>query len=258
MRVRAGAVSDVGRVRRINEDAHLADLDRGLFVVCDGMGGEAAGDVASRTAIDTIAATLTAPVAASDETAGGYRSRTIQLREAIRAANARIRDRARQEPALAGMGTTVVAAWLSDSVASLAHVGDSRAYLWHDGQLERLTTDHSFVEEDVRAGRLDRESSLQAEHQNVLLRALGGGDEVDVEIGEAPVQPGSRLLLCSDGLTRMVPESAMATALGAGGEPAQICQALVDAANGNGGVDNVTVIVVEIPRRSWSQWLSRR
>jgi protein phosphatase len=145
------------------------------------------------------------------------------------------------------MGTTMVGVWLDQNIASLAHVGDSRAYLFHDDQLEPVTKDHSLVEAQVQAGLIDREQSLKSEHQNILLRALGREPVVEVELGEVPMQPGDVLLLCSDGLTRMVPDKAIAAALAKGrGDPQGVCDRLVAAANANGGQDNVTVIVVEI------------
>lgn len=265
MKLRVGAATDIGRVRKLNEDAFAARAEQGLFVVCDGMGGSAAGEVASRMAVETVVAALNGPpppkprrsstkpdaAGAADEGGDGYLPRTIRLGEAVRQANHAIYAQAQDDSAQAGMGTTLVGVWLADNIVSVAHVGDSRAYLWHNHQLEALTTDHSLVEAEVRAGLIDRETSLQSEHQNILLRALGREPDVEVELNEVPIQPGDYLLLCSDGLTRMVAESALAEAIVSHREPQRICDVLIASANDNGGVDNVTVVVVEVIDRWW-------
>lgn len=261
MRLRVGAATHVGRVRVLNEDAHALREDQGLFVVCDGMGGEAAGEVASQMAVETILEQLNdgaRAAAAAGPGEDGYLPKTNRLAEAVRRSNQFIYDQAQKDARQAGMGTTVVGAWLEHNVASLAHVGDSRAYLWHAGDLEALTSDHSLVEAQVRAGLIDREQSLKSSEQNVLLRALGREPEVDVELNEVPVQAGDYLLLCSDGLTRMVPEPAMADAIARFRAPQPICDELIDVANRNGGADNITVIVVEVEggwwQRLWNRW----
>ncbi|OFW26887.1 MAG: hypothetical protein A3H97_21805 [Acidobacteria bacterium RIFCSPLOWO2_02_FULL_65_29] len=263
MRLRVGAATDVGRQRTNNEDAYASLPDQGLFVLCDGMGGTAAGEVASRLAVDTIvgqlkAAESTGRADPSGEGEDGYLLETAQLAEAVRRSNRSIYEQAQQNAGQAEMGTTVVGAWIRQNMASLAHVGDSRAYLWHGHRLEALTNDHSLVEARVQAGLLDREESLKSEDQNILLRALGREPDVDVDLHEVPLQPGDYLVLCSDGLTRMVPDGEMAEAIARVREPELICRHLVDAANRNGGVDNITVIVVEVEegwwRRLWNRW----
>jgi protein phosphatase len=167
MRLKVGAATSVGRVRPINEDAYATDADRGFFVVCDGMGGAAAGEVASQLAVDTIAAQLKAGTI-KPGTYRGFQPRTAQLGRAVEEANRVILERSRIDAAHAGMGTTVVAVWIGEGLASIAHVGDSRAY--HSGQegFESVTRDHSLVEAQVQAGLIDREQSLKSEHQNIL------------------------------------------------------------------------------------------
>jgi serine/threonine protein phosphatase PrpC len=248
MRLRVGAATDRGRVREMNEDVYGVRLNEGLFVVCDGMGGCLAGEVASRMAVDTILQELddsahegAASQVREDE---GYLSQTSRLAEAVRRSNQVIYDRAQQDPQQTGMGTTMVGAWISDHIASVAHVGDSRAYLWRRNALEPLTRDHAL-----------------ADQQNVLLRVLGRNPDVDVELNEVPVQQGDYLVLCSDGLTRMVPEDAVANAIVDIRDPQTICNHLIDAANRNGGQDNITLVVVEV-RRSWwwrvaDRWLGK-
>jgi protein phosphatase len=257
MRLRVGAATSIGKVRQINEDAFLAKAEQGLFVVCDGMGGAAAGEVASQLAIDTIGARLNGSAggtaadggslgAEASAKAAHFNARTIQLGDAIQEANRAILVRAQADASQAGMGTTVVGAWAEAGVVSLAHVGDSRAYLANASGFEGVTSDHSLVEAQVQAGLINREESLQSEHQNILLRALGREENVEVELAEITVAPGDRLLLCTDGLTRMVGDAELAAALDRfRGEPQQACDFLIDAANTNGGPDNITVVIVE-------------
>jgi serine/threonine protein phosphatase PrpC len=246
MRLKVGAATSVGRVRPINEDAYSTDPELGMFVVCDGMGGAAAGEVASRLAVDTIGAQVKdRPLKAG--TQRGFQPRTAQLRRAVEEANRAILERSRNDEEHAGMGTTVVSMWIGDRVASIAHVGDSRAYFSGAEGFESLTRDHSLVEAQVRAGLISREQSLKSEHQNILLRALGREPDVEVELNEVTLGAGDRLLLCTDGLTRMVNDDALADALERfRGDPQAACNHLVAAANDGGGPDNITVVVVEI------------
>lgn len=261
MRLRVGAGTDRGRARAINEDAYGVRTGQGLFLVCDGMGGAAAGEVASRLAADTILDRLKAAgredADGASASGGGYLPRTTRLGDAVRRSNEVIYDRGQSDPRCADMGTTVVSAWVRHSIASVAHVGDSRAYLWHEHHLERLTWDHSLVEEQLRAGILDREASLQSADQNVLVRVVGGARDVDVELTEVPVRPGDYLLLCSDGLTRMVPDAELSGAIARLRDPQRICDYLIEAANQNGGADNITVVVVEVVEAWWRRLQTR-
>jgi len=246
MRFKVGAATSVGQVRPINEDAFLVEEDRALFVVCDGMGGAAAGEVASLLAIQTIGA-YARDGAIGNGTHRGFQPRTAGLGRAVEEANRAIIQRAQQDSANAGMGTTVVAIWIGEGLASIAHVGDSRLYVRHAYGFEALTSDHSLVEAQVQAGLIDREQSLKSEHQNILLRALGREPDVEVELGEATLAVGDRLLLCTDGLTRTVTDEGLAAALDRFvGDPQGACDHLIAAANDNGGPDNVTAVVVEV------------
>ena len=275
MRLRVGAATNKGRVRDINEDVFVLRAAQGLFVVCDGMGGGPDGEVASRIAADTIVQQLGGGFSAERVGDDGRRSgpsqskgsvdgllpQTMRLAEAVRFSNGVVYRHGHDDPRRAGMGTTVVGAWLEDHVASVAHVGDSRAYMWHEGRLQPLTRDHSLVEALVSEGVIASSNRLSASQQNVLLRVLGGQPEVEVDVREIPVQPGDYLLLCSDGLTRMVPESALSEAIGRIRHPQRICDHLVDAANRNGGTDNITVVVVQVAdgwrRRLTNLWKRR-
>jgi len=261
MRLRVGAATDPGRVRAMNEDVYMVRRDEGLFLVCDGMGGCPAGDVASRMAVEAILEdlneSLREPSASHVREDEGYRFQTSRLADAVRRSNQVIYEQAQQDPRQAGMGTTMVGAWISDHIASVAHVGDSRAYLWRRNCLEPLTRDHSLVEAQVRAGVLDREAGGRSAQQNILLRVLGRDPDVDVELNEVPVQQGDYLVLCSDGLTRMVPEDAVAHAILDLRDPQTICNHLIDAANRNGGADNITLVVVEVRSRWWRRVADR-
>ncbi|HEV3141540.1 MAG TPA: Stp1/IreP family PP2C-type Ser/Thr phosphatase [Vicinamibacterales bacterium] len=257
MQLRVGAATDIGRVRVHNEDAYASLEEHGLFVVCDGMGGEAAGEVASQMAIDTIVDELKNGSRETPPDPDGFRTQTTRLGAAVRRSNYSIYDAAQKDARQARMGTTVVGAWIAEDIVSLAHVGDSRAYLWQRGHLEPLTSDHSLVEMQVKAGILTRESALQHQDQNILLRALGREPDVDVELNEVPVQAGDYVLLCSDGLTRMVPEPDMSSTIADIRDPQEICEELIAAANRNGGADNVTVVVVEVVGGWWSEFVNR-
>ncbi len=260
MQLRVGAATDVGQKRSLNEDAFASNPVRGFFVVCDGMGGAAAGEVASQMAVETIEQYLNGggPAAAASGDASGYLPRTQRLAEAVHASNRAIYEKAQEDRKKAGMGTTVVGAWIGDSIASIAHVGDSRAYLWHQQKLEPITEDHSLVEAQVKAGLLRRDQVEESKQRSVLLRALGQEAAVEVDVTEVPLRPGDYLLLCSDGLTRVVPDTGLARAIDTLRDPQRICDYLIETANRNGGPDNITVVVVHVAGTFWQQvwdWL---
>ena len=221
---------------------HIARGDQRLFVVCDGMGGAAAGEVASRIAAETIVHHLSHVERREMPTAGTGRllPHTAHLVDAVRQSNAAIYRQAKHNEQQAEMGTTVVSAFIDRSIAGVAHVGDSRAYLWYDGRLVRLTADHSLAGSD-----------------HVLIRALGRQPDVDVAVSEVPLQAGDYLLLCSDGLTRMVSDDLLADAIARVRDPQGICDDLTEAAIGGGGTDNITVIVIQV-LGSWRQRVSMR
>jgi serine/threonine protein phosphatase PrpC len=249
--VSAFGLTDVGRKRRHNEDAYLLDAERGLFVVADGMGGHAAGEVASRITVESIQEYI----AATDEQQEsswpfGFNSRVSlegnRLTTAVEKANEKVMRAVQNRPELKGMGTTVVAALFDAERATLVHVGDSRAYLFRDGELRRLTDDHSWVQEQVNAGILSEDEAKSHPLKNVVTRALGGAAHVSVDLIEVPVRPGDRFLLCSDGLTGMVPDEDLFAHFRSEGDLEKTVRQLVDMANDRGGVDNVTAILVEV------------
>lgn len=243
MRLRAFGMSDVGRRRESNEDHFLVDAERGLFAVADGMGGHAAGEVASRLAIDALRGFFDAePGEGADP---GDESAVRRLREAVVAANRNICDAISGHEERRGMGTTVVALLADRDRAVIGHVGDSRVYLLRDGRLRRLTSDHSWVNEQVRMGFLTDDAAQRHPMRNIVTRALGSRQDVSVDLAEEPVRPGDVFLLCSDGLNTMLPDDAIEALLRhAAEEPPVACRSLIEEANRRGGEDNVTVVVV--------------
>jgi protein phosphatase len=253
MPVQWAATTHPGIRRTSNEDAYCSRPDLGLFIVADGMGGHVAGEVASKIAVDAIEqfigqtaqddSTLTWPHPI-DPILGVDGSR---LKSAFHLANRRLADEVAAAVDLRGMATTASTVLLKDErKAMLAHVGDSRIYLFRDNELERMTDDHSWVEEQMRAGLLSPLEARQHPWRNVVTRALSGGDDPEVDVKEVQLQPGDRLLLCSDGLSSVVPDERIEEILRAQPVPTEACQALVDEANGAGGPDNVTTLILQI------------
>jgi PPM family protein phosphatase len=225
--------TDTGRQRRGNEDSSFARPP--LFVVADGMGGAQAGEVASKIAVDTFERGL--PDDGSTEE---------RLAACVQVANKQIYERSRSEHESAGMGTTLTAAYLDDAGVSIAHVGDSRAYLFRGGKLQRLTRDHSLVGELVRQGKLTEEQAEEHPQRSIITRALGPEPTVDVDTSTYPARAGDVLLLCSDGLTSMISEERIAEILGSTEDLPGAADQLIDEANAAGGRDNITVILFRL------------
>jgi serine/threonine protein phosphatase PrpC len=261
----SSGLSDVGRVRTNNEDSFRIVEALNLFILSDGMGGEAHGEVASAMAVDVINKYCEAEKEDSgetvlDEVPANISSRTRRLKNAVAQANFQIFQAAQKNPEQRGMGATITALWLKDTVLSIAHVGDSRAYLLRSGNLQQLTNDHSLVAEQVRRGLITPQQAEESEMQSVLLRALGAHPEVEIDVDEVGIIPRDVLLLCSDGLTRMVTEPEIAGALQAETVPSTAAERLIALANENGGIDNVTVIVVRFEddaNKGWFSWMRR-
>lgn len=226
--------TDTGRQRRVNEDAFHARAP--LFVVADGMGGAQAGEVASGTAVEIISSGI-APE-------GGTVAQ--RLTDAVRQANSRIHELSVSDDDRAGMGTTLTAAWVGEKDVTLVHVGDSRCYRWRDGQLERLTDDHSLVEEMVRQGRLTPEEAAVHPQRSIITRALGPEDHVEPDTITVPARGDDLFLLCSDGLTSMIGEGEIAEVLASTDDIEAAGRALVDRANEAGGRDNITVVLFRL------------
>ena len=262
MQIVSGGVTSVGRVRANNEDSFRIVDELGLFVLSDGMGGEAHGEIASALAVETIVKHCLETESDPAMTVFGdmpaqWSEKTRRLSSAVHLANQSIYDSAMKHPEQHGMGATVTAAWIHDSTLSIAHVGDSRAYLLRGGILQQLTSDHSLVAEQVRRGILTPAEAEKSEMQSVLLRALGAHPEIEVDAEEHMLFGHDVLLLCSDGLTRMVTEPEIAGTLQAELDPAKAAERLVELANDQGGADNVTVLVVRTGSESkgWFSWL---
>ncbi|TML26312.1 MAG: Stp1/IreP family PP2C-type Ser/Thr phosphatase [Actinobacteria bacterium] len=229
------ARTDTGRQRRSNEDAFYARPP--LFAVADGMGGARAGEVASSLLVEVLESGL--PDGGNDEERVAGR---------VREANAQIHELSRQDAERAGMGTTVTAAYVGDRAVALAHVGDSRAYRLHDGRLEQMTRDHSLVEELKRRGKLTEEEAEEHPQRSVITRALGPEARVDVDTVSVPAQAGDVFLLCSDGLTAMVPEERIEEIFGDGDGAGleRVGRELIAEANDRGGRDNITVVLFSL------------
>ena len=229
MRIEVGSATDIGRVRERNEDSLLVDPP--LYVVADGMGGHRGGQVASQVALEAM----------EGLEVDGQGS----LAEHVRRANRAVWDRSVEDERLSGMGTTLTAARIDGGSALIAHVGDSRAYLLRDGSLQQLTTDHTLVARMVKSGEITEAEAEVHPHKNVLTRALGTDEQVEVDEDSIALVDGDRLLLCSDGLTGMVTEDQIQAILETSEQPQQAADRLVKAANRAGGIDNITVVVLD-------------
>lgn len=250
MKLEAFAWTDPGPVRENNEDNFVVDEDAGLFVVADGMGGHAAGEVASRVAVDTIRELLQGGMD-PDETrldrdvsdpADILRER---LRYAMNQASARIRREAQLNPAYAGMGTTVCVLLIEGNQAHVAHVGDSRIYLLREGKLHRLTRDHTVVQQEIDAGRLTPELARQVPHRNYLTQSVGYHGPVEPDTATRPLQVGDLFLLCSDGLTDPLDDPRI-QGICERAHPSDLAETLVAQAVESGGEDNITVVTVRV------------
>ncbi len=250
MQLEAYAVSDTGPVRENNEDYWLVDVDGGLFIVADGMGGHAAGEVASRIAVETVQDVI---LGADDPEETILQSMVEdphdllreRLRYAMNQSGQQIRKAVEENPAHADMGTTLVVLLIEEGQAHLAHVGDSRAYLWRDGRLRRLTRDHTVVQQEVDAGRLTPELARIVPHKNILTRSVGYHGPVDPDTSTRNTEAGDVFILCSDGLTDPLDDNDL-TRLCQEVHPEDLAQTLLEAAMGAGADDNTTVVVVVV------------
>ncbi|HYL91917.1 MAG TPA: Stp1/IreP family PP2C-type Ser/Thr phosphatase [Alphaproteobacteria bacterium] len=259
--VEVAGKSDVGCVRTNNEDNFGYDLRYGIFVVCDGMGGQAAGEVASKIAVDTILDSFRAPWRANTlpvvNNEPPLSSAGQTLTQAVRCANRAVYDTG-QERSTAGMGSTMVAALIRANALSIGNVGDSRIYLIRQGSIEQLTHDHSWVMEQVRLGLLTREEAAQSTMQNVILRALGSEEDVKVDVEDLVVLAGDVLLLTSDGLTRHVSDDEILQIVSAAGSPAAAAEKLIQTARDRGGSDNITCLLLRIVEQPWYKHIGRQ
>ncbi|MCR4763180.1 MAG: Stp1/IreP family PP2C-type Ser/Thr phosphatase [Lachnospiraceae bacterium] len=239
--LKAFSITDIGRKRKLNQDYVFTSVERvgnlsNVFIVADGMGGHKAGDYASRFTVETVV----------EEIASSYeRNPEVILGDAIDAANRKLRMKAAEDERLFGMGTTFVASTILGGTLKVANVGDSRAYLIRDGAISQITRDHSLVEEMVRMGGIDRETARRHVDKNIITRAVGATEKVDVDYFEIPLKKGDLILMCSDGLTNMVSDEDILSIVTRRENLVKKARTLIDTANENGGRDNIAVVLVE-------------
>lgn len=256
-----------GRIRSHNEDAVFADAELGIAILADGMGGYKAGEVASGMATTLLSTNFskfisTLATQSADACNSGFVEQHI-ARE-VGATNSAIFHAAERQPQYAGMGTTLVLAWFYDNRMSVAHVGDSRLYRWRDERFERLTKDHSLLQEQLDSGMITAEEARYSQNKNLVTRALGVDPDVDTEIHDYATEVGDIVLLCSDGLSDMVQDDEIALTLKTlGGNLKLAAEQLVQLANDHGGRDNISVILVKVrgdyasPRGWWQRAIAR-
>ena len=250
MKIISFGATDPGKKRANNEDSYLVNDELRIYAVADGVGGSEAGEVASRIAVDTIAEAMPDLLGDKDRTPpaevrSGDVPELAAFRNSVLLANGHIIEEAGKDPARTGMGTTLTALFLARKRAFLAHIGDSRAYRLRGGTLAQLTKDHSVVAEQVRSGILTPAQARTSPYRHVITQALGIDREAAPDLMEQPVKPGDTFLLCSDGLTEMVGDGDIGRIL-AGSGPRDAAQKLIEAANEQGGVDNITAVVVQV------------
>ena len=229
MNVSVGAATDIGQVREGNEDSYL--VVEPLYAVADGMGGHRGGEVASSLALETVQ--------------GMFERREGSLAEQVAEANRAVFDRSQSDRKVSGMGTTLTAAQVDGNRVHLVHVGDSRAYLLRGGELTQVTEDHTLVHRMVMEGEISEEEAETHPHRSILTRALGVDQNIQVDEGDLEVAPGDRLLLCTDGLTGMVPEGQIREILLESRDPQEAVDKLVKVANRAGGIDNITALILD-------------
>ncbi len=240
MRLIPYALSDVGRKRQHNEDSYLVAPSLSLFAVADGMGGHRAGEKASRMAVEKLRDSLVPPrrQAGKDEVLS-------HLQKAMFITGAAIFDAAQSDPDLAGMGTTLTSVLVHAQRAYVAHVGDSRCYLYRDGKISQITMDHSWVAEQVKAGLLTEQEARESRFRHIITRSVGFEREVQVDGTICPVQSGDCLILCSDGLSNYLEEDDFAEVMSRQ-LYSDAPRVLIDLANARGGDDNITVVIIHM------------
>ena len=251
MELIAAGITDTGIVRSNNEDNFLVDEKLGLLVVADGMGGHAAGEVASKLAVSIISGNLLDPKKFFGAYNKSYSPSTNNLNSALRLANLAVFEAAEGSPHLRGMGTTVAAVLICGNRLSIAHIGDSRVYLVRSGNIEQLTDDHSVVNEQVRRDLITREEAANSATKNYLTKALGISIEMEADLSELTLLNGDILLLCTDGLSNMITDKNMLEIISFAQEPAAICNLLINQANEKGGSDNITAVIGCFKEKKW-------
>ena len=261
--IQAAGRTDVGLVRKNNEDNFGYDVRCGIFAVCDGMGGQAAGELASKIAVDALLsyfrddAKRAAPVVVG-RTFEGVSGRAAALANAIQFANLAIQEAVSRNLERSGMGSTIVAVRIEGHLFSIANVGDSRIYLIRAGLVQQLTTDHSLVVEQVRRGLISPEEAETSGLQNVIVRALGSDESVEPDLADHELASEDVLLLCSDGMSRYVQLDTMRDLIGRAANLDRACEDLIQAAKNGGSDDNITCLLIKAVERPWHRRLFRR
>ncbi len=236
--LRLGCVTDVGKVRDINQDCFAIDLERGLVMVADGMGGHLAGEKAAQSAVEVVSALLSE----QDPRQGDVQA---NIQRAVQEANRQIVQASMSDASMRGMGTTATVAIVDGEHVFLGHVGDSRAYLVRDGIIEQITEDHSVVAQLLKAGAITAQEAAHHPYRNVITRCLGMQLDVEADTGAVPWKAGDRLVLCTDGLSGLVSDEEIARMACEDEEPQDACQKMLDLAMSRGGYDNITVVMAE-------------
>jgi serine/threonine protein phosphatase PrpC len=251
MRVRFAGLTNIGRKREHNEDSIFLPTDDRLAIVCDGMGGHASGDVASSLAVDTIVEHFR-ETAASQVLTWPYkvdrdlRTHVNRMRTAVMLANLEIWERSQRDSRFKGMGTTCVAMYFLDDTVVVGHVGDSRCYRLRQHEMVQLTEDHSLINDYIKMKRVTAEEAEQWPHKNVIVRALGMKDSVQVDIISEPPKVGDVYMICSDGLTGMLADPQIAHIMDTERDLDRAVERLIDGANEEGGVDNISAVLARI------------
>jgi len=261
--IQAAAKTDVGIVRRNNEDNFGYDIRHGIFVVCDGMGGQAAGELASKIAVGTLLNHFGRDSRDSDAKVlgrafRGVSQRANKLGNAVQLANQAIRQASLLNADHSGMGSTIVAVLADNSEFSLAHVGDSRVYLIRGESIQQLTSDHSLVMEQVRRGLITLDEAEHSKMQNVIVRALGSDESVEPDLQDREFAPEDILLLCSDGLSRYVQDGALLESVQGSKNLESCCEKLIQQAKNGGSDDNITCLLLRAQAQSSREWLLNR
>ncbi|MDT8317801.1 MAG: Stp1/IreP family PP2C-type Ser/Thr phosphatase [bacterium] len=250
MKTVASFITDKGPVREKNEDYFCVDAGLGLYAVADGIGGHTAGEVASRMAVEVIKDFLSNEEKYEGDKAEGYRDdysrESNMVAEAVRRANTAIHETSKNNSSYRGMGTTLTAALIRGDRLSIAHVGDSRAYLIRTSCIEQITNDHSLVAEQVKMGLISDEEARNSKIKNVITRSLGNTPHVEVDIEEFSIADGDRIIICSDGITSVISDSDILSIASASGGPADLCKTLVKRAADAGCTDNMTVVALHV------------
>lgn len=245
--MRAAGLTDIGKVRSINQDSFHLMEDKQIYIVADGMGGHAAGDQASRIAVKTIGEILSAydfaSESAEDDAESGMSIEEL-IRYALQEANEQILLASLSNQHLQGMGTTAIVAVENRGSVFVGHIGDSRTYLVREKQISQITEDHSVVQQLVKAGAISEDEAESHPYKNVITRCLGMQANVEPDTLELVLQPGDRILMCSDGLSNMVTNQVMEEKVNDNEDPNKACAELVELANENGGTDNITVVLL--------------